>query len=114
MELFASNILKAGEAFLEGGEESPFIPSWHRVTSVYQNVFADLLDAVDADRTRSDAEVEAAARAMRTGATRYTAVRGTDALIDAIMGKFERDNGLSYEPAQVMADRHMGQGSQLL
>ncbi|TNF89108.1 MAG: glycosyl transferase [Gammaproteobacteria bacterium] len=57
VELFASNILKAGEAFLEGGEESPFIPSWHRVTSVYRNVFADLLDAVDADR--ADAAVVA-------------------------------------------------------
>ena len=60
VELFASNILKAGEAFLEGGEESPFIPSWHRVTSVYQNVFADLLDAVDADKAEAARTQEAA------------------------------------------------------
>jgi glucosyl-3-phosphoglycerate synthase len=51
VELFATNILKAGEAFLEGGEESPFIPAWNRVTSVYQEVFEDLLAAAEADRT---------------------------------------------------------------
>jgi glucosyl-3-phosphoglycerate synthase len=50
VELFAANILKAGEAYLEGGEESPFIPSWHRVTSVYESVFQDLLDAEALDR----------------------------------------------------------------
>ncbi len=49
VELFASNILKAGEAYLEGGEESPFIPSWQRVTSVYQDVFEALLTAVAED-----------------------------------------------------------------
>ncbi|MGD8418627.1 MAG: glycosyl transferase, partial [Pseudomonadales bacterium] len=50
VELFAANILKAGEAYLEGGEESPFIPSWHRVTSVYRNVYGELIEAVAADR----------------------------------------------------------------
>lgn len=69
VELFASNILKAGEAFLEGGEESPFIPSWNRVTSVYRDVFADLLDAVAEDRAdvlsaRHDAEGGSEARAV--------------------------------------------------
>ena len=49
VELFATNLLKAGEAYLEGGEEIPFMPSWHRVTSVYQNVYDDLLAAVAAD-----------------------------------------------------------------
>lgn len=49
VELFASNILKAGEQYLEGGEESPFIPAWNRVRSVYQEVFDDLLQAAAAD-----------------------------------------------------------------
>ncbi len=49
VELFASNILKAGESFLESGEETPFIPSWNRVTSVYPDVFADIKAAVAAD-----------------------------------------------------------------
>ena len=62
VELFASDILKAGEAFLDGGEESPFIPSWHRVTSVYRNVFADLLDAVEADKADAARSVESEAR----------------------------------------------------
>ena len=48
VELFATNLLKAGEAYLEGGEETPFMPAWHRVTSVYRNVHDDLLAAVAA------------------------------------------------------------------
>ena len=50
VELFATNILKAGASYLEGGEEIPFLPSWHRVTSVYRHVHRDLLGAVAADR----------------------------------------------------------------
>jgi len=50
VELFASNILKAGEAYLESGEESPFVPSWQRVRSVYHTVFEDLLEAVAEDQ----------------------------------------------------------------
>lgn len=50
VELFAANILKAGEAYLEGGDEMPFIPSWHRVTGACPDVFAALRDAVSSDR----------------------------------------------------------------
>lgn len=49
VEVFASNILKAGESFLESGEDSPFMPAWNRVTSVYPEVFADLLAAARED-----------------------------------------------------------------
>ena len=50
VELFASNVLKAGEAFLTSGEESPFIPSWHRVCSVAPDVYSELLQSVSRDR----------------------------------------------------------------
>ena len=50
VEMFASNLLKAGESFLGSGEETPYIPSWNRVTSVYPQVFGDLMDAVLADK----------------------------------------------------------------
>lgn len=50
IEMFAANILRAGEAYLEGGDETPFIPSWQRVTSVYPHVYRDLLEAVAADK----------------------------------------------------------------
>ena len=46
----------------------------------------------------SDAGIEA----IRKGITRYTAVDGTAELKDAIMAKFKRDNGLTYERAQVL------------
>ncbi|MEM1433190.1 MAG: glycosyl transferase [Pseudomonadota bacterium] len=49
VELFASNILKAGESFLESGEETPFIPTWNRVTSVYPDVYDDFKAAVAED-----------------------------------------------------------------
>ena len=43
----------------------------------------------------------AAVEAMESGDTRYTAADGTPALKNAICRKFERDNGLAYEPAQI-------------
>ncbi len=43
----------------------------------------------------------AAVEAMEAGDTRYTAADGTPALKNAICRKFERDNGLAYEPSQI-------------
>ncbi|MFN2301551.1 MAG: pyridoxal phosphate-dependent aminotransferase [Gammaproteobacteria bacterium] len=44
----------------------------------------------------------AANAAMAAGQTKYTAVDGTAALKQAIIGKFRRDNGLDYTPPQVI------------
>ena len=46
---------------------------------------------------------EAAVRALAAGQTKYTPVGGTAALKQAIIAKLKRENGLSYEPAEVMA-----------
>ena len=43
----------------------------------------------------------AAAEAMEAGDTRYTAADGTPTLKQAICRKFERDNGLAFEPSQI-------------
>ena len=40
--------------------------------------------------------------AIRSGFTRYTNVEGIDELKDAIIAKFKRDNGLSYERSQIL------------
>ena len=45
---------------------------------------------------------QAAILAIQNGATRYTAVDGTAELKSAIINKFQRDNGLSYEPDQIL------------
>jgi len=45
---------------------------------------------------------EAAAKAMREGFTKYTAVEGIPSLKKAIVDKFRRDNGLEYSPEQVL------------
>jgi aspartate aminotransferase len=45
---------------------------------------------------------EAAARAMREGFTKYTAVGGIDALKDAIIDKLAADNGLSYTREEII------------
>jgi len=48
--------------------------------------------------------VKAAAReALAQGLTKYTAVGGTNELKDAVREKLARDNGLTYERAEVMA-----------
>jgi aspartate aminotransferase len=49
--------------------------------------------------------IKAAARAaLDRGMTKYTAVGGTDELKDAIVRKLARDNALTYERAEVMAN----------
>src|SRR6187551_3849 len=46
---------------------------------------------------------EAAIKAIESGrASKYTAVDGIPELKDAIIGKFQRENGLSYKPNQVI------------
>jgi aspartate aminotransferase len=45
---------------------------------------------------------EAAYKAIRDGFTKYTAVGGTAGLKNAVIQKFERDNGLKYSPKQVL------------
>ena len=45
---------------------------------------------------------QAGIEAIRGGFTRYTNVEGIDELKDAIIGKFERDNALSYERSQIL------------
>ncbi len=50
VEMFAVNIMKAGEAFLEYPMERPFIPSWNRVTSAIPDVLERLQDAVEQDQ----------------------------------------------------------------
>jgi aspartate aminotransferase len=40
--------------------------------------------------------------AIKSGFTRYTSVDGIDELKDAIIAKFQRDNGLTYERSQIL------------
>ena len=49
VEMFASNIMKAGQSFLDNPMETPFIPSWNRVTSAVPDILDRLLEAVEAD-----------------------------------------------------------------
>ncbi|WP_145134308.1 pyridoxal phosphate-dependent aminotransferase [Roseomonas gilardii] len=45
---------------------------------------------------------DAAIRAIQDGDTRYTDVAGTLALRKAVAAKFERDNGLTYKPEEIV------------
>lgn len=49
VEMFAQNIMKAGQSFLDNPMETPFIPSWNRVVSAMPNVLERLKDAVEQD-----------------------------------------------------------------
>ncbi len=60
------------------------------------------LGAGEPDFDTPDHIKEAAIQAIRDGATRYTAVDGTPELKNAIINKFRRDNGLSYEADQIL------------
>ena len=49
VELFAQNIMKAGQSYLERPMDIPFIPSWNRVTSAIPDVLERLREAVEED-----------------------------------------------------------------
>lgn len=59
------------------------------------------LGAGEPDFNTPDFIIEAAYAAMKRGETKYTAVDGTPALKDAIIAKFKRDNGLTYDRSQI-------------
>ena len=60
------------------------------------------LGAGEPDFDTPDHIREAAIEAIRNGDTHYTAVDGTPALKRAIIDKFRRDNGLTYESDQIL------------
>ena len=45
---------------------------------------------------------EAAKKAIQAGFTKYTPASGTDDLKDAVVEKFQKDNGLSYKRSQIL------------
>ncbi|MEM1190646.1 MAG: glycosyl transferase [Pseudomonadota bacterium] len=49
VELFAENIIKAGEAFMDRPMERPFIPSWSRVSSAMPEILDRIQTAVRED-----------------------------------------------------------------
>ncbi|UWR25860.1 glycosyl transferase [Sulfitobacter sp. S223] len=49
IELFAENIMRAGQTFLENPHETPFIPTWNRVHSADPTFLRDMQAAVAAD-----------------------------------------------------------------
>ena len=50
VELFAENIIKAGDVFLDNPMETPFIPSWNRVINAVPDIFERLEIAVEEDK----------------------------------------------------------------
>jgi len=49
VEMFAENIMEAGQSFLEAPMETPFMPTWSRVASAMPEVYDRLLEAVELD-----------------------------------------------------------------
>ncbi|WP_086980889.1 glycosyltransferase family protein [Vibrio aphrogenes] len=49
VEMFAQNIMRAGQSFLDNPMETPFIPSWNRVVSAMPDVMQRLKEAVELD-----------------------------------------------------------------
>jgi aspartate aminotransferase len=62
------------------------------------------LSAGEPDFDTPDFVKEAAIQAIRAGQTKYTNVDGTPELKAAIIGKFKRENGLDYEPGEIIVN----------
>ena len=54
VELFARNLMSAGDDFLERPMDKPFIPSWNRVISAIPDILEQLKEAVENDRKEYD------------------------------------------------------------
>jgi glucosyl-3-phosphoglycerate synthase len=49
VEMFARNIMTAGDDFLDNPMDKPFVPSWSRVVSAVPDIFDRLVEAVELD-----------------------------------------------------------------
>jgi len=49
VELFAKNIMEAGQTFLDSPMESPNIPTWNRVDTAFPNFLDELKNAIELD-----------------------------------------------------------------
>jgi glucosyl-3-phosphoglycerate synthase len=49
VEMFAQNILDAGNSYLDNPMETPFIPSWTRVNSAIPDLQKEFISAVTED-----------------------------------------------------------------
>ncbi len=49
IELFAENIMRAGQVFLDNPNETPFIPNWNRIFAADPGLLTELNEAVNAD-----------------------------------------------------------------
>ena len=49
VELFATNLIEAGNSFLEEPDKTPLMPRWNRVLSALPDILDDIQSAVDAD-----------------------------------------------------------------
>ena len=49
VEMFAQNIMTAGQKFLENPMETPFIPTWNRVVSAVPDILEKIKEAVEQD-----------------------------------------------------------------
>ncbi len=58
VEMFAENILTAGNTFLENPMETPFIPSWNRVVSAIPDILSQLKTAVELDNQEFSAALK--------------------------------------------------------
>ncbi|MGB2742010.1 MAG: glycosyl transferase [Cognaticolwellia sp.] len=62
VEMFAENILTAGNTFLENPMETPFIPSWNRVVSAIPDILSQLKEAVELDNAEFSQALNTAAK----------------------------------------------------
>ena len=63
VELFAENIMRAGDDFIYNPMETPFIASWARVTSAIPDIAFRLRQAVEADNLEQQSRIAARRRA---------------------------------------------------
>lgn len=96
----------ANHSLLSDSIQSIAPSSTMAITQLARDMRAKRRDVIGLSAGESDFDTpahigEAAARAIKDGKTRYTAVDGIPELKEAIAAKFQRENNLDYSPSEI-------------
>ena len=105
IELFAQNIISAGNDFLTHPKDMPFIPSWKRVTSAVPDIFEKMIDAVDSDyneHSSNDIPISYSSSVFKKQLIGHLEViyqfdKNVDGIADKIISELELDEQKSFE-----------------
>jgi sucrose phosphorylase len=107
VEMFAENIMTAGNEFLEKSMETPFMPCWKRVVAAVPDILERLVQAVEAD-TQEFGSQEVTIPSLHPQAQRLRS------RIEQQLGNIYPDHDISSLAGRILQESDMGSHSLLV